>query len=83
MTSFSILDDIEKKFKKKLRYLSKVLNTFENSMENGAFAPLSKCSIFHNLFKYMIFHRHQKALLWIKGLKKLKYCLIFDVRDDR
>ena len=28
----------------------------------------SKCSIFHNIFKYMIFQRHQKALLWSKGL---------------
>ena len=24
---------------------------FENIMENGAFAPKSKCSIFHNIFK--------------------------------
>ena len=29
----------------------------------------SKCSIFHNIFKYMIFERRQKALLWSKGLK--------------
>ena len=47
MTSFSFLDKIEKKIKKNL---SKVLNTFENIMENGAFAPKSKCSIFHNIF---------------------------------
>ena len=31
----------------------------------------SKCSIFHNIFKY-IFQRHQKALLWSKGLTKLR-----------
>ena len=37
-------------------------------MENGGFAPWSKCSILHNIFKYMIFHRRQKALLWSKGL---------------
>ena len=37
-------------------------------MENGAFAPVSKCSIFHNIFKYVIFQRRQKALLWNKGL---------------
>ena len=36
MISFSILDNI-KKIKKSL---SKVLNTFENIMENGAFAPM-------------------------------------------
>ena len=28
----------------------------------------SKYSIFHNIFKYMIFQRRQKALLWSKGL---------------
>ena len=28
----------------------------------------SKRSIFHNIFKYMIFQRRQKALLWSKGL---------------
>ena len=28
----------------------------------------SKCSIFHNIFKNMIFQRRQKALLWSKGL---------------
>ena len=28
----------------------------------------SKCSIFHNIFKYMIFQKHLKALLWSKGL---------------
>ena len=37
-------------------------------MENGEFAPISKCSIFHNIFKYMIFQRHQKVVLWSKGL---------------
>ena len=42
-------------------------------MENGAFAPLlqwSKCSNFHNIFKYMIFQRRQKALLWSEGLRE-------------
>ena len=27
----------------------------------------SKCSIFHNIFEYMIFQRLRKALLWSKG----------------
>ena len=45
------------------------LNTFENIMENGAFALKSKCSIFHNIFKYMIFQRHQKTLLCSKRLR--------------
>ena len=43
-------------FKKFKRILSKVLNTFESIMVNIAFVPkehLSKCSIFHNIFKYM------------------------------
>ena len=35
MTSFAFLDDVEK-FNENL---SEVLNTFENIMENGAFAP--------------------------------------------
>ena len=51
MTSFSIFRQHWNKIKKNL---SKVLNTFENIMENRAFAPLSKCSIFHNIFKYSI-----------------------------
>ena len=47
-----------------------VLNTFEKSMENGAFAEKSKCFKRANapfsiiFFKYMIFQRRQKALLW-------------------
>ena len=45
------------------------MNSFENIMENGAFAQKSKCSIFHDIFKYMIFQMHQKALLWSKGLR--------------
>ena len=55
---FLFLDNIEK-IKKNL---SSVLNTFENIMENGAFAPNSKCFIFHNIFKHMIFQRRQRAL---------------------
>ena len=31
--------------------ISKVLNTFENIMENEAFAQRSKCSIIHNIKK--------------------------------
>ena len=40
-------------------------------MENGAFSTLtkSKCSIFHNTFEYVIFQRHQKALLWSKAIQ--------------
>ena len=70
-----------KKFNKNL---SEVLNTFENIMENGAFALLflkilwqmehllqkSKCSSFHNIFKCMIFQWHlKKALSMGKGLR--------------
>ena len=28
--------------------------------------------MFHNIFKYMIFQRRQKALLWSKGLCRFK-----------
>ena len=54
--------------------ISKVLNTFENIMENEAFAQRSKCSIIHNIKKNnMIFQRSQKALLLSKGLKQGLY----------
>ena len=32
------------------------------------FLQKSKCSIFHNIFKYMIFQNRQKVLLWNKRL---------------
>ena len=48
-----------------------LLFSFENIMDNGAFAPKSKCSILHNIFKYMIFQRRQKAFMWSKGLIQL------------
>ena len=64
--TFSVLCNIEIKFKKKF---SNVLNTFETIMENAAFAQRSKCSNFHNIFKYMMFHRRQNELSWSKGLK--------------
>ena len=34
--------------------------------------PKSKFSIFLNIFKYVIFQRRQKALLWSEGLKRDK-----------
>ena len=42
-----------------------------------------KCSLFHNIFKYKIFQRHQKALLWSKGLKesKLNYPILAFIED--
>ena len=33
-------------------------------MENGAFAPLSKCSIFHNILENLTFHWRPKVLVW-------------------
>ena len=65
MTSLSIFKFYKKKFKENF---FKLLNTFENIMENGAFAPKEQCSIYHNIFKYMIIQRRQKALLWSEGL---------------
>ena len=41
----TLLDRIEKNQEN----LSKILNTFENIMENGAWS-----SIFHNIFKYVV-----------------------------
>ena len=40
-------------------------------MENGSL-------LFHNIFKYMIFQRRQKALFWSKGLMKIR-CTFFAV----
>ena len=54
MTTFLFIDNSEKIQEK----LSKVLNTFENIIENGAIAPKeSKYSISHNIFKSVIFQR--------------------------
>ena len=44
------------------------MKTFEYVMENRTFAPLSKCSIFHNIFKYILIQRHQRVLSWKKRL---------------
>ena len=38
-------------YKKKIKEKIKVLNTFENIMENRAFALWSKCSIFRTISK--------------------------------
>ena len=48
---FLFLENIEKKIKKKL---SKVLNTFENIMKNGAFALMEQMFDFQNISKYSI-----------------------------
>ena len=52
------------KKKKIKKILSKVLNTFENIMENGANAPF--IIVFSNM---LYFKGVKKALLWSKGLK--------------
>ena len=36
-------------------------------MEKGAFALWSKCSIFHNIFKYMIFQSVKRRYYGVKG----------------
>ena len=59
---FYFLDNIEKKFKKNL---SHALNTFKIIWKMEHLFQKSKCSIFHNIFEYMMF---QNALLWSKGL---------------
>ena len=43
----------------------------------------SKCSIFHNIFKYMIFQRHYKALLWSKVLKAVTPLTIIESRYEK
>ena len=50
-----------------MKKLSKVLNTFENIMENGEFAP--KKQMIHILYFFQI---HDKGLiLWSKGLRPM------------
>ena len=63
-----------KKFNKDL---SEFFNTFEIIMENKAFAQReSKCSIFHNILKFMIFQRRHNALFRSIGLNCLKMVTI-------
>ena len=45
------------------RILLKLLRKIEHMLHR------SKCSISHNIFKYMIFQRRQKELLWSKWLR--------------
>ena len=71
MTSFSIFRQLGKNSRKNI-YI--VLNTFENIMENGAFAPKEQMLHFDNIFKIMTFQRRQKALLWNKGLNSENFC---------
>ena len=52
-----------------MKSLRKVLNTFENIMENGAFAPMEQMLHFHNIQIYDI----SKALLWSKRLKLVQW----------
>ena len=43
-------------------YFWKILWKMEHLLQK------SKCHIFHNIFKYMIFQKRQKALVWSKRL---------------
>ena len=45
------------------------MNIFKKLGKMEQMLQKSKCSIFHNIVKYMymIFQRRQKALLWSKG----------------
>ena len=47
------------------------LNTFVNIKKNGAFAPKEQMLHFPKIFKYVIFQRRQKVLIWSKGLKSI------------
>ena len=40
----------------------------------------SKCSIFQNIFKYMLFQRRQNKLLWGKGLIEAKISPVMNVK---
>ena len=65
---FLFLDKIEKiqeKFKLSFEYCLKIIWKMEHLLQK------SKCSIFYNIFKYMIFQRCQKVLLWSEVLNKI------------
>ena len=49
--------------------VNKVLNNFGNIMENGALILLqmSKCSILHKIFKYVVFQRHPRRYYGVMG----------------
>ena len=42
----------------------------------------SECSIFHNIYKYMIFQKRQKVLLWSEGLKTRVTGMIVCIYDQ-
>ena len=44
------------------------MNTFENIMETGAFAPMEQMLFFHDILKYIVIQRRQKGLSWGTGL---------------
>ena len=72
LNHFLVLDNIEKFW-----ILLKILWKMEHLLF------WSKCSIFHNIFKYMIFQRHQfKALIWSKGLKESKTCIPYCIKQN-
>ena len=66
MISSSIFRQHWKKKRLKIYVKFRVLLKILWKMEHLLF--WSKCSIFHNISKYIILQRHQKALLWSKGL---------------
>ena len=39
------------------------MNTFENNMENAAFAPKEQSSIFHNISEYIVFKASKGAIM--------------------
>ena len=60
MTSFLFLDNIEKNITNKLSY---VLNTIENIMENGAFAPKEQMLHFSNYFQILDISKTSKGVI--------------------
>ena len=73
---------------KKIKNLCEVLNTFENNMENGAFAP--KEQMLHSPLYFQI-HDISKAFLWSKGLnvvytysyfQSIQWCNFYTVNSE-
>ena len=48
-------------------------------MENGAFALMEQIFHYNNIFKYMIFQRRQKALVWSERLSHINLPILISM----
>ena len=65
MISFLFLDNTGKQ-----SYVLKIIWKMEHLLQK------SKCSIFYNIFKYIIFQSRQRVLIWSKELEEVLIMII-------